>query len=157
MIDSPRSIFSARTVQVDNGSADVDAELSGVITGGSGGTLTKTGTGTLELQGSNGYGGATLISAGTLKIATFTNGGAASTLGSSSNAAANLVINGGTLQYTGATTTTDRLFSVGTATGSVIDELIANPWTPYAAGTLVALLALLGWARSRSCTRCASR
>jgi len=38
------------------------------------------------------------------------------------------------------------------ATGSVIDELIANPWTPYAAGTLLALLALLGWARSRQRT-----
>ena len=35
------------------------------------------------------------------------------------------------------------------ATGSVIDDLIAHPWTPYAAGTLVALLALLGWAFSR--------
>lgn len=35
------------------------------------------------------------------------------------------------------------------ATGSVIDNLIAHPWTPYAAGTLVALLALLGWALSR--------
>lgn len=35
------------------------------------------------------------------------------------------------------------------AAGSVIDDLIAHPWTPYAAGTLVALLALLGWARSR--------
>ena len=35
------------------------------------------------------------------------------------------------------------------ATGSVIDDLIAHPWTPYAAGTLVALLALLGWALSR--------
>lgn len=35
------------------------------------------------------------------------------------------------------------------ATGSVIDDLIAHPWTPFAAGTLVALLALLGWAFSR--------
>ena len=35
------------------------------------------------------------------------------------------------------------------ATGSVIDELIAHPWTPYAAGALVALLALLAWGRSR--------
>jgi pilus assembly protein FimV len=35
------------------------------------------------------------------------------------------------------------------ATGSVVDELIAHPWTPYGAGALVALLALLAWARSR--------
>jgi len=35
------------------------------------------------------------------------------------------------------------------AKDSVIDDLIAHPWTPYAAGALVALLALLGWARSR--------
>ena len=35
------------------------------------------------------------------------------------------------------------------ATGSVVDELIAHPWTPYGAGALVALLALLAWVRSR--------
>ena len=35
------------------------------------------------------------------------------------------------------------------AKDSVIDDLIAHPWTPYAAGALVALLALLGWGRSR--------
>jgi pilus assembly protein FimV len=33
--------------------------------------------------------------------------------------------------------------------GSVIDELIAYPLTPYAAGALVLLLAILGWSRSR--------
>ena len=38
------------------------------------------------------------------------------------------------------------------ATGSVIDELIAHPWTPYAAGALVVLLALLAWGRSRQRT-----
>lgn len=110
------SLANAITFTAQSGILKNVASINGA-TGG----LTKTGTGTLELQGSNGYGGATVISAGTLKIATLTNGGAASTLGSSSNAAANLVLNGGTLQYTGATTTTDRLFSVGTATGSVID------------------------------------
>ncbi len=33
--------------------------------------------------------------------------------------------------------------------GSVIDVLIDHPWTPYGAGGLVALLALLGWSRKR--------
>ena len=35
------------------------------------------------------------------------------------------------------------------ASGSVVDELIEHPWTPYAAGALVTLLALLAWGRSR--------
>jgi pilus assembly protein FimV len=35
------------------------------------------------------------------------------------------------------------------AAGSVIEELMAHPWTPYGAGALVALLALLAWGRSR--------
>lgn len=90
----------------------------GTINGASGG-LTKSGTGILELQGSNAYGGPTIVSAGTLKISTLANGGAASTLGSSTNDAANLVLNGGTLQYTGAATSTDRLFSVGTSGGTL--------------------------------------
>ena len=35
------------------------------------------------------------------------------------------------------------------ASGSVVDELIEHPWTPYGAGALVALMALLVWGRSR--------
>ena len=35
------------------------------------------------------------------------------------------------------------------ASGSVVDELIEYPWTPYGAGALVALMALLVWGRSR--------
>lgn len=90
------------------------------INGATGG-LTKSGSGTLELQGNNNYGGATVVSAGTLVVATVSNGGSAGTLGSSSSAAGNLVLNGGTLQYTGVTATTDRLFSVGTTAGSALD------------------------------------
>ena len=72
---------ATRTVTVNDGSATVDASLSGVLAGGgSGGKLTKAGTGTLALEGANTYGStvaagtaATTISAGTLQIG---NGGA---------------------------------------------------------------------------------
>ncbi len=53
----------------------------------------------------------TTISGGVLSVASIGNGGVASgNLGSASNAAANLVFNGGTLQYTGSTATSDLRF-----------------------------------------------
>lgn len=78
-----------RTVRVDNGSAAVDARLSGNISqaGGSFG-LTKTGAGTLELTGANTYSGATTVSGGVLRIAT------AGALSASSN----LVLAGGSVE-----------------------------------------------------------
>ena len=56
----------------------------------------------------------------TVAVGTLANGGAASSLGSSSSAASNLVLNGGTLRYTGAGSSTDRLFTVG-ANGATLD------------------------------------
>jgi autotransporter-associated beta strand protein len=55
-----------RTVLVHDGSAAVDGEFSGVISGG--GELNKTGTGTLDLTGNNTYGAATHVLEGTLRI-----------------------------------------------------------------------------------------
>jgi len=79
--------------------------------------LTKAGAGTLSLTGANTYAGIVTISAGTLRIADFANGGAASGLGESPSVASSLVLNGGTLQYVGSTdTTTNRLFTLGTGT-----------------------------------------
>ena len=57
-----------RTVQVDHGTATIDAKLSGNLTGAGGG-LTKTGAGTLNLTGTNTYTGATSVQAGTLACA----------------------------------------------------------------------------------------
>jgi autotransporter-associated beta strand protein len=58
-----------RVVEVKNGSAIVDARLSGVISqGGEVHGLTKTGAGTLELTAANTYQGSTLVAAGTLHI-----------------------------------------------------------------------------------------
>lgn len=80
-----------------------------------------------SLTGYNTYTGATIISGGaTLRVTNLANGGVASAIGASSNAAANLVFNNGILQYNGGTTgiyqatstpsvTIDRLFTIAGA------------------------------------------
>ncbi len=60
---------AARTIQVDNGSATVDAIVSGILSGTGSSGLTKTGSGTLQLTVANSYSGATTINAGTLQLA----------------------------------------------------------------------------------------
>jgi autotransporter-associated beta strand protein len=56
----------SRVVIVDNGSASVDARISGSISGTGG--LEKTGEGLLELSAANSYNGATAVSGGVLRI-----------------------------------------------------------------------------------------
>jgi len=83
--------------------------------------ITKTGGGTLTLSGGlNTNTGVIAINGGMVSVSTLANGGSASDIGSSANAAANLTLSGGTLQYAGATASSDRLFSVGT-NGATID------------------------------------
>src|SRR5205085_55419 len=93
----------------------------------------KAGLGTITLSGANTYTGATTISAGTLSANTLGNGGIASSIGQSTNAAANLVLGGGTLQYTGATTSTNRSYTLTTGTTSTLD--VANSLTISGAST----------------------
>jgi autotransporter-associated beta strand protein len=65
---------SARIIQVDDGSAAIDAKVSGLIAGGSSTTnstaniLTKAGAGTLALTAQNIYWGDTIVGSGTLMI-----------------------------------------------------------------------------------------
>ena len=74
--------------------------------------LAKRGAGLVTLSGANSYTGVTTISEGTLSVGTIGDGGVASNLGSANNAASNLVFNGGTLKYTGATASTNRNFTI---------------------------------------------
>lgn len=94
------------TIEVKNNTT----QLNNVVAGSAG--LTKTGVGTLFLNGNNTYTGVTRISAGTLQAATLANGSSNSSIGASSNAVGNLILNGGTLRYTGAAVSTNRLFSL---------------------------------------------
>jgi fibronectin-binding autotransporter adhesin len=96
--------------------------------------LTKNGAGTLTLAGTNTYTGATTINGGVLSVGTIGNGGVASNLGQAAVAATNLVLGGGTLQYTGATASTNRNFTLTAATTSTI-EVTTNNLTISGAST----------------------
>ncbi|MGY4500568.1 fibronectin-binding autotransporter adhesin [Bradyrhizobium sp. GM24.11] len=97
--------------------------FSGSIVRGSGRTnvvgVTKVGTGTQILSGANSYTGPARISGGILSVPLLANGGIASGIGASTNAAANLVLDGGTLQYTGTGASTDRRFTLTTNGGGI--------------------------------------
>ncbi|CAN7423228.1 autotransporter-associated beta strand repeat-containing protein [Caulobacter sp. LjRoot300] len=74
--------------------------------------FTKGGAGAVSLTGANSYTGATTLSAGRLTINSVANGGGASAIGAATAASSNLVLEGGTLSYTGGTSTTDRGFTL---------------------------------------------
>lgn len=67
-----------RVVQVNDGSATIDATLSGILSG-DGGMLIKEGLGTLRLSGANTYNGGTVIASGVLEASASNNLGVAST------------------------------------------------------------------------------
>lgn len=103
---------SARTIQVNNGAAEVDAVISGVISGGTT-AWNKTGDGTLILSGNNTFTTALGVQAGTLRIATINNASANGVLGNSATAVT-LGASGttGTLEYTGSTASTTKPFAL---------------------------------------------
>ncbi len=105
------------------GNTNDSGHFSGRIVRGSGRTnvvgVTKVGTGTQTLSGANSYTGATRIRGGVLSTPLIANGGVVSGIGASTNAAANLVLDGGTLQYTGTGASTDRQFTLTTNGGSL--------------------------------------
>jgi fibronectin-binding autotransporter adhesin len=75
-------------------------------------SVLKQGIGLWYLSGASTYTGSTQIDVGVLRVNSLANGGSPSSIGASSSAASNLVIDGGTLQYVGAGASTDRLFTL---------------------------------------------
>src|SRR5204863_237312 len=101
--------------------------ISGIIALGTGG-LTKSQGGTWVLSGNNTYSGVTNIGDGTLSVANIKNvADTSSNLGTNSTINLGATTTGGTLQYTGAGETSDKVLNlVGTTGGGVIDQSGTN-------------------------------
>ncbi len=104
------------------GGVDIGSVISGTAR-----NLTKDGLGSgyLNLTGVNTYTGATNLKAGYLSVSTIANGSLPSSIGASTSAATNLLLGTGYFRYTGATTTTNRNFTLTTGQSPWIDILNA--------------------------------
>lgn len=100
---------ASRTIIVNNGAAEVDAEISGVLQEQDGGFagFTKTGTGTLLLSNDNTYSGTTNVSAGTFILD-------GSLANANINISSDATLNGsGTLTFNIDGTTADQVVNDG--------------------------------------------
>lgn len=133
---------AARTLHVNDGTSQIDARISGVITG-IGGALVKSGSGTLVLSGASTYTGSTSVSAGTLLIdgslaSSAVTVASAASIGGSGSFAASLTVDGilapgNSIQSLG---TGDLAFG-GTATYAYeLDSSILNGDLTASSGTL---------------------
>ena len=96
----------------------------------------KLGPGMLALGGANDFTGSTYIGEGVLRAQTLTDGGVVGSLGASNAASANLFFNGGTLQYVGENSRTNRGFQLSEfASINIGHERTSSVFTGAVAGT----------------------
>ncbi len=118
----PQSLL-AQAVPTSNttitGNNTYSSGTTSAILSGSGNVIIAAGNATVTMTGLSTYTGVTTINSGTLSTTQLANT-TASGIGASSGSSSNLVINGGTLKYTGAAGTVTRSFSVGT-NGATLD------------------------------------
>jgi fibronectin-binding autotransporter adhesin len=123
------------------GGLNTDTTVSGLLVDGGinnntvKASLVKQGSGKLTLTGANTYTGSTTIAGGMISTNLLPNSGVAGGIGQSSNAASNLVFNGGILQYTGGDGNTDRLFTLG-VNGGGFDSSGTGPINLSNTGTI---------------------
>jgi len=115
----------------NTGGITFDGSGTGSITYGSGvtsgtGGVTYNGSYTITASGTNTYTGVTTFGNGIVSASTIGNGGVAGNLGQATNAASNLVFNGGTLRYSGATATSNRAFTINDGKTATIDVSTAG-------------------------------
>ncbi len=102
--------------------------FSGAIQNGVGGVNLTVSGGTQVLAGVNSsYTGPTTVSGGVLAVTSLAIGGSPSSIGASPNAYQFLVIDNGTLQYLGSSSTTDRSFQIGPSGMATIDASGSGP------------------------------
>jgi autotransporter-associated beta strand protein len=118
---------SDATLSVNTAGSSTAGTFSGAINDGGTNKVSfiKTNANTLNLTGTTStYSGVTTVSGGTLSVAKLADINTASSIGkgSVSGSAADLILNGGTLQFSGTSVqSTNRLFSIGTTAGSSLD------------------------------------
>jgi len=106
-------------------STQTDINWTGALFGNL--AFAKGGSGTLSLVGTRSDSGGITIRDGNLRITDIANGGQNSSIGSSSAAAASLVLSGGRLLYAGPQASTDRLFTM--TASAMIDSSGSGPLT----------------------------
>ena len=129
--NNPQGDANGKALTVDGSG---NTTISGVVSDGKGGApITKAGSGTLTLSGTNTFGGALTIQSGTLSIATINNASSNGVLGNSATA---VTLGGsgttGTLSYTGATASSTKTFTMATGgTGAFVRSGIGLPGLPF--------------------------